>query len=204
MTFSGENLTCIRGERQVFTGLSFAVTNGEAVLLRGRNGSGKSSLLRMLAGFLSPAMGRLLWQGVAVTDDLDAHRARLAYVGHLDALKAGLTTAENLRFWARLHGADEERLHMALDRFGLAGLATDPVRYLSAGQKRRLGLARLLLRPLPLWLLDEPMLALDAASVTVLTDIIAEHRSEGGMVLAAVHGDFALPASRVLHLGAAA
>jgi heme exporter protein A len=196
----GEGLACVRGERIVFRGLDFGLARGEAMLLVGPNGAGKSSLLRLIAGLVPLAEGRLTWDGLAVADDPDAHRARLAYAGHLDALKPAMTLAENLGFWARLAGA-EGAIDAALERFDLADLADLPARFLSAGQRRRLGLARLALDARPLWLLDEPSVSLDAASVARLAALVAEHRARGGMVLAASHVDLGLDGASVLDLG---
>ncbi|MTJ79584.1 MAG: heme ABC exporter ATP-binding protein CcmA [Telmatospirillum sp.] len=201
-TFTGEKLVCIRGERVVFSGLGFHLAAGEALLLLGPNGSGKSSLLRLMAGLLKPASGRLAWGGDPVADDREAHAARVHYVGHHDAIKPVLSVFENLRFWARLHdpasGAGLARA--ARDRMGLARLADVPGKLLSAGQKRRLNLARLLAAPATLWLLDEPSVALDRQSVKVLEAVIAEHRAAGGMVALSTHADVDLPGARELHL----
>jgi heme exporter protein A len=195
-----EGLACVRGERIVFRGLDFSLSAGEAMLLVGPNGVGKSSLLRLIAGLIPIAEGRLAWDGAPVADDPDAHRARLAYVGHLDALKPAMTLAENLGFWARLAGA-EGAVETALARFDLADLADLPARFLSAGQRRRLGLARLALDTRPLWLLDEPSVSLDVASVSRLAALVAEHRARGGMVLAASHVDLGIDGASVLDLG---
>lgn len=201
--FAGEALTCVRGERIVFVKLDFALASGDALVLLGPNGSGKSSLLRLMAGLLRPAAGRLLWDGRTVTEDREAHAGRIHYVGHHDAIKPVLTAAENLRFWARLHApgeAGDAKVGEALDRFGLAPLAATPGKMLSAGQKRRLNLARLLAAPAPLWLLDEPTVALDRASVKVLEAVIAGHRAAGGMVVVSTHLDIALEGGREMFL----
>ncbi|WP_149539836.1 heme ABC exporter ATP-binding protein CcmA [Siccirubricoccus phaeus] len=196
-----ENLACLRGERVVFAGLSFALGAGEAVQLLGANGAGKSSLLRLLAGLLAPAEGRLLWDGADALADRAAHARRLRYVSHQEALKPALTAAENLGFYARLWGGDTAAALAALDLLPLAEL---PARVLSAGQKRRLALARLALvsplAPVPLWLLDEPTVGLDAASVARLGALLAAHRAAGGMVLAATHLPLPLPGARELRL----
>jgi heme exporter protein A len=192
-----ENLACRRGERVVFAGLSFTVEAGAAVLLTGANGAGKSTLLRLLAGLLAPAEGRLLWQGSDAFADRAAHAGRLRYLSHADALKPALTARENLGFFARLWGGD---VGAALASLGLAPLAELPARVLSSGQKRRLALARLALAPAPLWLLDEPTVGLDAASVERLGGLLAAHRAAGGMVLAATHLPLPLPGARELRL----
>ena len=198
--FEGEDLTCIRGERMVFAGLSFAVAPGDALVLRGPNGSGKSSLLRLAAGLLAPARGTLRWHDGAVGDNRDAHNDRLVYVGHHDAVKPVLTVAENLFFWARLDSA-EDAVDGALARAGLSELATVPAQFLSAGQRRRLNLARLYLRPAALWLLDEPSVGLDRDSLTALEAGLRDHRAQGGIVMIATHTEIALPLSRTLELG---
>lgn len=188
--FSGDSLTCVRGERLVFSGLSFAVNSGEALVLRGPNGSGKSSLLRLLAQLGRPAAGALHWNGTPVRDDPVAHRARLRYVGHRNALKSALTARENLSFAASLFGGGA--VDAALRRLRLSALADVPARFMSSGEQRRLALARLVAAPAALWLLDEPTVGLDDASLRALIDMIAEHRTHGGMVILAMHGQFAL------------
>jgi len=193
----------VRGERMVFAGLDFSVSAGGALLLLGRNGAGKSSLLRLMAGLLRPAAGELFWDGQAVELDREAHAGRLHYVGHHDAVKPVLTVAETLGFWARLHdpkGA-AARVEGALVAFGLAALADVPGKLLSAGQKRRLNLARLLAAPAPVWLLDEPTVALDRASVAALEALLARHRQQGGRVILSTHADIALPGAEELQLG---
>jgi heme exporter protein A len=195
------DLACLRGERVVFAGLSFALEPGGALLLVGANGAGKSSLLRLLAGLIPPAEGELLWGGADALADRAAHARRLRYLSHADALKPALTARENLAFFARLWGGDTESALAALD---LAPLAELPARVLSSGQKRRLALARLALlppgAPAPLWLLDEPTVGLDAASVARLGSLLARHREGGGMVIAATHLPLPLPDAAELRL----
>jgi heme exporter protein A len=200
--FVGEGLSCIRGERLVFEKLSFRAGPGEALLLTGPNGSGKSSLLRLMAGLLPPAAGRLLWDGRPIADDPEAHRARLHYVGHLDALKPAMTVAENLAFYAALRGqpADTDTLERAMATFRLDRLADTPARFLSQGQRRRTALARVLAAPAPLWLLDEPTLALDDASLTQLGAALSDHLAAGGHVIAATHAPIAVASARRLEL----
>jgi heme exporter protein A len=200
-----QGLTCLRGERVVFADLSFTVASGEAVLLMGANGAGKSSLLRVLAGLIAPLEGQLLWDGAEALADRAAHARRLRYIGHGDALKPALSAAENLAFYARLWGGE---VPPALAALGLSELADLPARVLSSGQKRRLALARLALAmpapgsppAAPLWLLDEPTVGLDAASVERLGALLAAHRAAGGMVLAATHLPLPLPGARELRL----
>ena len=195
-----EGLTAIRGERLVFRGLSFSLSAGGALVLAGRNGSGKSTLLRMLAGLIRPDSGRLLWTGADVFADRTAHGRRVALLGHQDALKPGLTAAENLAFAATL---SRQAIGPALASIGLEDLADLPARMLSAGQKRRLALARVSLSAAPLWLLDEPTLGLDDAAAEQLGVLLSEHRNGGGMVVAATHIGLPLPGAKTLRLTAA-
>jgi heme exporter protein A len=192
------SLAAFRGERLVFRDVDFAIAAGGALLLVGPNGSGKSTLLRLLAGLLRPAAGELRWNGESALSDLPSHARRIAYAGHQDAVKLGLTAAENLRFAARLTGADTGD---ALAAVGLGDLAELPARMLSAGQKRRLALARLMLSRAPIWLLDEPTLGLDTASVERFGVMLGEHRGRGGLVIAATHLALPLPDAAELSLG---
>ena len=194
-----DNIALERGERRIASGISARVASGEALLLQGPNGSGKSTLLRVLAGLLPAADGAIRWNGADVAQDREAHRARLCYLGHQDALKAGLTALENLQFWASFNGGDAET---ALKAFGLAKLADRPARTLSAGQKRRLALSRLALSDAPLWLLDEPVTALDAEARASFVALVKRHLAAGGLAIIATHEPLALEA-RVLQLGAA-
>lgn len=191
-------LDCERGGRPVFSGLGFTLESGCAVILGGRNGSGKSSLLRLLAGLLRPAAGRLDWDGTPVFEDLSRHAERIHYLGHLDAAKPNLTVAENLAFWAGLqrgrHAED------ALIHFGLDALEGEPARLLSSGQRRRLALARLLAAPRELWLLDEPSVGLDTASRQRLKNALADHLSAGGMAVIATHQPLELAGAKALDL----
>jgi heme exporter protein A len=180
-----ENLACRRAGRRVFAGVGFALRGGQARPLRGPNGAGKSSLLRVLAGLIPPETGDARLGGLSLAADPDAFRARLAYAGHADAVKPQLTVAENLSFWAALYGGGG--VAAALDRFGLSRIADYPAAYCSAGQKRRLGLARLLVADRPLWLLDEPTVSLDAAATETFAQAVREHVARGGLALAATH-----------------
>ncbi|PWR22066.1 heme ABC exporter ATP-binding protein CcmA [Zavarzinia compransoris] len=201
---AASGLGIIRGERAVFAGLDLFVAPGEAVVLRGPNGAGKSTLLRLLAGLLAPTAGRVTWDGAAIDDDREGHGRRLRYAGHGDALKFALTVFDNLAFWARFERTPAAAVEAALDRLGLGALADLPAGVLSAGQKRRLGLARLALAPRALWLLDEPTVSLDAASVEKLSGLIWDHRAAGGMVVVATHDGLNLPAARTFTLEKAA
>lgn len=198
MSFTGRALSCARGDRTVFAGLDFSLDAGEALVLTGANGSGKTSLLRLMAGLAAPAAGRIAWDGADVGEDPARHAARLHYVGHADALKPALTAAENLRFWTALRGGGA--VEAALARFGLAGLADAPARFLSAGQRRRLALARIAAAPAALWLLDEPTVALDLPGVESVMAAVAAHRASGGRCAVASNAALDLPGARALDL----
>ncbi len=191
-TFIGQDLTCVRGERRVFSGLAFDVAASAVLTLVGPNGSGKSSLLRMMAGLLPPFAGSMLWSGHDVTDDRDAHRSRVVYVGHQDAVKPVLTVGENLEFWAVMSGRDAASVDKALEGMGIRHLVDVPGRFLSAGQKRRLNLARILVSDAALWLLDEPTTALDASAIEALKRAIERHRAASGIVVLSTHSDLGL------------
>lgn len=178
----------------MFAGLDCVVTDGEALVLTGANGAGKSSLLRLLAGLGRPAAGAVWWRGEAVATDLAAYASQLHYVGHTDALKPTLTVEENVAAFARGDAA------VALEQIGLGALARFPAWVLSAGQRRRTALARLALTPRPLWLLDEPANGLDAAALDRLGVLIAAHRAGGGIVVAATHTPLPVPGARELRL----
>jgi heme exporter protein A len=197
--FTGQALACRRGDRLVFRRLGFALEAGDALILSGPNGSGKSSLLRLMAGLLPPFSGTLRWAGEAIAQDPAAHRARLHLIGHQDAVKPVFTVTEMVNFWTGLRGA-EDGAGAVIERFGLGALAETPCRFLSAGQKKRLSLARLLASGAPLWLLDEPTTGLDSASTRNLESILAEHRQAGGIVIATTHIPLALDGARTLSL----
>ncbi len=201
MRLSGINLDCIRGGREVFSRLGFALQSGEALLVTGRNGAGKSSLLRMIAGLIHVAGGRLELQGGHVERTL---AEQTHYLGHQDALKPSLSVMENLAFWARYLGGGEDAPSSALASVGLEALAGLPAAYLSAGQRRRLSIARLIAVKRPIWLLDEPTSALDRAAQERLSELMAVHLAGGGMIVAAAHGPIGLERARELQLGAAA
>ena len=197
-----ENLACRRGARLVFAGVSFCLPAGGALVLTGANGSGKSSLLRLAGGLLAPAEGRLLWGGAPVAADIAGHHSRLHYVGHQDAVKPAMTPREILRFWAALRGLDRAAaaIQDAVAAFGLDAVADWPCQWLSAGQRRRLALARLLVSPAALWLLDEPTSALDDDGQARLEQAIVAHRAAGGRVLLATHAAIALDGAAILQL----
>lgn len=196
----GEKLTLDRGGRRVLHDLSFAAEAGVALVVTGENGAGKSTLLRLLAGLLRPVSGHLAIDGGDAELTIPQH---CHYFGHQDALKPQLTVGENLAFWRAFFGVADAEVFAALDRVGLARLIDLPAAYLSAGQRRRLAFARLLVTRRPIWLLDEPTSALDAASEARLLEIVGDHLDAGGLVVAATH--LVLPFARMdgLRLGAA-
>ena len=203
MRLIAEALTSTRGGRSLFSDLSFSVEGGEALVLMGPNGAGKTTLIRILAGLLAPSAGAVRLDGG------DAERSvgeQCHYVGHLNALKAGLTVEENAGFWCRFldQGGAADRVEAALLAFGLAELGDIPAAYLSAGQKRRLGLARLLLAERPVWLLDEPTVSLDQAAQEMLAAAAGAHLAAGGLVVAATHVPLGFARARELHLGSRA
>ncbi len=196
----GRSLTLDRGGRRVLDDLSFEAVAGSALVVTGANGAGKSTLLRLIAGLLRPVSGDL------AVDGGDAELSipqQCHYFGHADALKPQLSVEENLAFWRAFAGVADLEVFEALDRVGLSRLASLPAAYLSAGQRRRLAFARLLVTRRPIWLLDEPTSALDAASEARLLEIVGEHLTAGGLVVAATH--LALPFERMdgLRLGPA-
>ena len=183
----------------MFTDLSFALDSGDALLLKGPNGSGKSTLLRIMAGLLQPIVGNIRWHDGTIVDEPDIHHQRLHYVGHHDAVKPMLSVYENIAFWAALRQTDEH-VADALDAFDISHLAEVPGRFLSAGQKRRLNLARILAVPAKLWLLDEPTTALDVATVSRFEQVLFQHRESGGMVIASSHTTLGLDGADTLRL----
>ena len=214
-SLTAEKIACTRGDRKLFDGLSFRVSAGQALAVEGANGAGKTSLLRMIAGFLAPAAGRLVLKSAQteITDAEERGKA-IGWLGHHDGLKPQLTVREQLDFFARLYRpplrpslaqapatgtspasasrAGEADLISVLERVGLARQAELPCRYLSAGQRRRLALARLLVSERPLWLLDEPFAALDAAGQALIAQLMARHCGHGGIIIAATHDPLGL------------
>ncbi len=193
-----KGLSVQRGELILFRDLAFRLAAGEAIALTGANGSGKTSLLRAIAGLLRPAAGEIVFEGVADAD-IARHEA-VHLLGHADGLKGGRTALEELSFQAAWLGGDDEGVARAIDQLSLAPLLDLEVRRLSAGQRRRLALARLIAAPRPLWLLDEPMAPLDAARRALLAGMMQAHLAGGGLILAAVHDPLPIPAT-VLEIG---
>ena len=196
MQLVADNIACMRGGREVFARLSFAVGGGEALLVTGRNGAGKSSLLRVIAGLVRLSGGGLTLEGGA-----DAPVGeQVHYLGHQDAVKPALSVLENLSFWTGYLGGGGNPL-TALKTMGLGALADLPAAYLSAGQKRRLSIARLIAAKRPIWLLDEPTSALDAPSQATLIKLMRAHLRGRGLIIAASHGPIGLPRAKELRLG---
>lgn len=193
------NLTLIRGQRVLFRDLSFDVGAGQALGLEGPNGAGKTSLLRAIAGFIAPAAGTIAF---GETAEAESRGAFVGWLGHHDGAKPQLTPREVLSFYARLHGAGGD-IDAALGEVGLKAIADLPCQYLSAGQKRRLALARLKLSQRPLWLLDEPLAALDTAGKALAASFIAAHVAAGGLCLAATHEPLGIACEKLV-LGRAA
>ena len=194
MRLSGRNLRCVRGGREIFSGLNFDVQAGKALAVTGANGAGKSSLLRMIAGLLPLPDGAISISGggTEVTLPEQTH-----YLGHRDALKPALTVTENLSFWQDFLGSETTDTQTSLETTGLGHLAHLPAAVLSAGQRRRLSIARLLAVTRPVWLLDEPTSALDAAGQKTFAALMAKHLKSGGLIVAATHGPLGVPAKEL-------
>ena len=197
-----QKLAARRGFSRLFDGLSFRVGAGEALVVTGPNGTGKTTLLRMLAGLTAPEAGEVRWQGKAVGTFDPELRAAVAFSGHLPALKDGLSVEENLASLVELEGspASREAIDEALDDVALSRQRALPARVLSQGQRRRIGLARLSLVARPLWVLDEPLAALDAAGAELLARILGRHLANGGLAIVATHAPLGLPGSRLASL----
>lgn len=183
------NLACTRGDHKLFDGLSFSLSSGELMQVQGVNGSGKTTLLRTLCGFIQPIAGDIRWHGLDVCEMDEDYYANIIFLGHLNAIKDELSALENLHISAGLSGCDvnDQQAIAALRRMGLRGRETLPVKVLSQGQRRRVALARLLVSKAPLWILDEPLTALDVGAVGLMQDLIAEHLSKQGMVIFTTH-----------------
>lgn len=183
------NLACVRGDHQLFSGLNFKLSAGEIMQVEGENGSGKTSLLRTLCGLMMPAEGEILWRDENVRVADEEYYAEMIYLGHLNAIKDELSALENLRISAGMDGlqVDEKRALQVLRRLGLRGRESLPVKVLSQGQRRRVALSRLLVSDAALWILDEPLAALDVHAVDLMQELIAEHLTRHGMVIFTTH-----------------
>jgi heme exporter protein A len=194
MRLSGRDVRCVRGGREVFSGLSLEAASGELVAVTGPNGSGKTSLLRLIAGLLIPSSGSIVLEG----GDVELNVAEQAhYLGHRDALKPALSVSENLDFWRNFLGGTAQDTRTSLALVGLDHAADLPAAYLSAGQRRRLSLARLLAIHRPIWLLDEPTAALDAAGQAMFAKLMRDHLAQGGLIIAATHGPLGIDAKEL-------
>jgi heme exporter protein A len=202
MSLSVINLQCTRGDRQLFSNLSLHLKPRQLLFLEGRNGSGKTTLIRTLCALFVADKGDILWQNQPIKAHLEAYHQALFYLGHLNAIKGGLTALENLRFNHAMSGqsnTDNELLN-ALEKIGLFGYEDFPTRQLSQGQKRRVALARLLVNKSPLWILDEPFVALDKTAVELLQGIISQHIEAGGMAIITTHQAVPLIEGKIQHL----
>lgn len=196
-------LQCVRGERTLFSGLDVTLRGGELLRIAGANGSGKTSLLRMLCGLLAPNQGSVRWQGEDIRRLREAFWSQLIYAGHANAIKDDLTAAENLAISSALHGQETTagRLRAALERLGVAASEHEPARVLSQGQRRRVALARLALSAqAPLWILDEPFTALDTGAVAIVRELIAEHVARGAAVAYTTHVELEIAAAVALRI----
>lgn len=195
-------LTCVRGEKQLFSGLNLRVVSGNCLHVRGENGVGKTSLLRLLTGLAKPESGEVLWGNESIASNAIAYHRDLLFLGHRDALKEDLSALENLQMYAALDGValSHEKALATLWRFGLRGREDLPVNYLSAGQKRRVLMARMLTRQAKLWILDEPFNALDVKAVQELQSLIVGQLEDGGLVIFTSHQEVSLPNVQVLDL----
>jgi heme exporter protein A len=201
-SLQAKNLTCVRGEQTLFSNLSFALTSGECLHVRGENGVGKTSLLRLLVGLSQPEQGEVIWNTSSIKSDREAFHQALCFLGHRDALKEDLSALENLMMYASL-GASNSSHQSALQylwQFGLRGREDLPVHYLSAGQKKRVVLARIAMRRAPLWILDEPFNALDSQGVQGFIGLVGQHLSQGGIAVLTGHQEISIPGLRALQL----
>jgi len=202
MSLDVKNLQCIRGDRELFSELSFSLEKNQLMVLEGQNGSGKTTLLRTLCGLYTADEGEILWQGESIKKQDEVYRNELLYLGHLNAIKPDLTVLENLRFNTLLAGdlRGDDELVQALDTIGLFAFEDFPASQLSQGQKRRVALARLLVSKATLWILDEPFVALDVVAVDLLQSIIAKHVDMGGMVILTTHQEVPLTTGKIKRL----
>jgi heme exporter protein A len=201
-TLSVSGLSCVRGERRLFSDVAFDLAPGEWLHIQGENGSGKTTLMRAVVGLSPPADGEIRWRGELIHKLGEDYRREMLYLGHHGAVKEELTPLENLKLAAALDGRtlDERESLAALHRFGLKGREELPVRFLSAGQKRRVLLARLVTRNALLWVLDEPFTALDVKAVDMLSALIAEHLQNGGLTILTSHQAMPMPSGKAIKL----
>jgi len=185
------NLTAIRDERVLFEGLSFSIRSGELVQIEGRNGTGKTTLLRIVTGLADRDEGEIFWNDTSIEDDRDSYHSELLFLGHQTGVKRELTAFENLQFYQTVHSSKvtHDEIYQALTQVGLAGREDVPVAKLSAGQQRRVALARLWLSSHKLWILDEPLTAIDKQGVKVLESLFLQHAEKGGIVVLTTHQD---------------
>ncbi|MBF8999557.1 MULTISPECIES: cytochrome c biogenesis heme-transporting ATPase CcmA [Vibrio] len=200
-----DNLSAVRDENELFHQLSFELQSGQIMQIEGRNGSGKTTLLRIIAGLGNHFQGKVCWNGESIEEQRESYYQDMLYLGHLAGVKRELTALENLQFYLSLHGGDNQRdtLYKVLSQVGLAGREDVPVAQLSAGQQRRVALARLWLSDHSLWILDEPLTAIDKQGVKVLESLFIRHAQQGGMVLLTTHQDMLTehPLLRTVRLG---
>lgn len=196
------DLECIRGEHTLFENVSFSVKAGELMFVGGANGSGKTSLLRLLCGLSTPDSGQICWHGTDIRRLKGNYRSEMTYLGHLSGIKDELTAIENLRISCVLSGCEisEEQAEVALGRIGLTGREMLPARVLSQGQRRRVALARLLVIKTKLWILDEPLTALDVAAIELIKEILEHKLAEGGIVIMTTHQEINITAAATHHL----
>ena len=201
-TLQARDLACVRGDRKLFSNISFDLSAGDCLHVRGENGVGKTSLLRLLTGLSKPEAGQVLWNQELIAKQVDQYHRNLLFLGHRDALKEEFSALENLQAYAALDGIDlsHEKVLAALWRFGLRGRENLPVNYLSAGQKRRVLMARMLTRQAQLWILDEPFNALDVNAVALLEGLMAEHLTSGGILVLTSHQAIHIPNVKALDL----
>ena len=202
LALEAHGLCCVRGERELFSGLNLHISSGNSLHVRGENGVGKTSLLRLLTGLSKPESGEVLWGNQSIALDPIAYHRELLFLGHRDALKEDLTALENIQMYAALDdiALSQEKALASLWRFGLRGRENLPVNYLSAGQKRRVLMARMLTRQAKLWILDEPFNALDIQAVHELQNLMIEHLSTGGLAVFTSHQEINIPNMQVLEL----
>ncbi|MCK5895356.1 MAG: cytochrome c biogenesis heme-transporting ATPase CcmA [Cocleimonas sp.] len=202
MSLTLSNLQCTRGDRQLFSGLSLQLDPKQLLFLEGKNGSGKTTLIRTLCALFSADKGDILWNNRPIKQHLEVYRKDLFYLGHLNAIKGDLTALENLRFNHMMsgHQCHDDKLLDALERIGLFGYEDFPTRQLSQGQKRRVALARLFVNKSPLWILDEPFVALDVAAVELLQQTISQHIKAGGMAILTTHQAVPLTEGEIQHI----